>query len=97
MSTDKRIDYVEFPAADFDQFEAFYREVFDWTFTDYGPDYRAFSDGHLDGGIYRSELKSSTSTGAALVILYADDLESTQDRIVAHGGQHAAGTSNINR
>ena len=56
-------------------------------FTDYGPDYRAFNDGQLDGGIFRSELRSTTEQGAALVILYAIDLEATRERIVANGGK----------
>lgn len=87
MPTDRRIDYVEFPAADFAAFEAFYSATFDWTFTDYGTEYRAFNDGQLDGGIYRSDLRSTTETGGALVILYAEDLEATRDRVVANGGR----------
>ncbi|MEM8944407.1 MAG: VOC family protein [Planctomycetota bacterium] len=86
MPTDKRIDYVEFPASDLYAFESFYAAVFGWKFTDYGPDYRAFNDGQLDGGIYKSEKRSNTETGAALVILYADDLEATLERVTAHGG-----------
>ena len=86
MPTDQRIDYVEFPASDFDAWEAFYSATFGWKFTDYGPGYRAFNDGQLDGGIFRSELRSTTEHGAALVILYATDLETTRDRIVANGG-----------
>ncbi len=86
MPTDKRIDYVELPAADFDAFEAFYRSVFGWVFTDFGHEYRAFSDGNLSGGIFRSERRSTTENGAALVILYATDLEATRDRVTANGG-----------
>ena len=86
MPTDKRIDYVEFPASDFDAFEQFYSATFGWTFTDYGPDYRAFNDGQLDGGIYKADLKSTSDSGAALVILYADDLEATLQRVLANGG-----------
>ena len=74
------------PAADLDAVQAFYAETFGWTFTDYGPEYRAFNDGSLDGGFYRSELKSRTETGAALVILYADELEATQAAVVRQGG-----------
>lgn len=87
MPTDRRIDYVELPASDFDAFESFYSETFGWTFTDYGPDYRAFNDGQLDGGIYRSEKCSTTHSGAALVILYAEDLEATRDRVLSNGGK----------
>jgi len=86
MPTDQRIDYVEFPAADFDAVEAFYTKTFGWSFTDYGPEYRAFNDGQLDGGIFKSELCSTTAGGAALVIMYAADLGATQDKVVANGG-----------
>ena len=87
MSTDQRIDYVEFPSSDFDAFEAFYSKTFGWTFTDYGLEYRAFNDGQLDGGIYQSELRSTTEHGAALVIMYATNLEATRDQVVANGGR----------
>jgi len=87
MPTDQKIDYLEFPAADFDALQAFYSATFGWSFTDYGPDYRAFSDDRLDGGFYRSDLQSTTASGAALVILYAADLEATRDKVVASGGR----------
>lgn len=86
MPTDRKIDYVELPASDFDVTEQFYSTVFGWSFTDYGSQYRAFSDGSMEGGVYRSELQSRTETGAALIILFANDLEATRDRITAHGG-----------
>jgi hypothetical protein len=52
---DRKIDYVEFHAADFNAVEAFYSAAFGWTFTDYGPEYRAFNDGKLDGGFRQDE------------------------------------------
>ena len=86
MPSDQKIDYVELPADDFDAVEAFYASAFDWSFTDYGPTYRAFSDGSLDGGFFKSKLRSSTANGAALIVLFADDLEATRDKIIASGG-----------
>lgn len=86
MSTDQKIDYIELPASDFDAVQGFYHAAFGWTFTDYGPEYRAFSDGKLDGGFRKSTLRSTTETGAALVILYATDLEGTRDKVLASGG-----------
>lgn len=87
MPADKRIDYIELPAIDFDAVEAFYRSVFGWTFQDYGPEYRAFNDGGLDGGFYKSDKRSAQADGAALVIFYAKDLEAVQRAIVAAGGR----------
>lgn len=87
MSTSIRINYVEFPARDFDAIEAFYARAFGWTFTDYGEDYRAFNDGQLDGGFYKADLESTSAAGSALVVLYADDLEQVRDRVSASGGK----------
>lgn len=86
MSKDQKIDYVEFPATDFDAIQAFYENTFNWTFTSYGSEYLAFTDGRLDGGFRRAEQKSTTDTGGALVILYADDLEKTRGNVVSSGG-----------
>jgi hypothetical protein len=86
MPTDRRIDYIEFPAADIDAAKAFYAGVFGWKFVDYGPDYCAFNDGGLDGGFHRAGLHSSAAAGAALVVLYADDLEATRERVKSGGG-----------
>ncbi len=86
QQTDQKIDYIELPAADLDAVEAFYSKAFGWTFTDYGPEYRAFSDEKLDGGFRCAELRSRADEGGALVILYAKDLEGTRDRVVEAGG-----------
>lgn len=84
---DQKIDYVEFPASDFDAVQAFYEKAFGWEFTDYGPEYRAFTDGKLDGGFRHSAQVASTSGGSALVILFAHDLEATRDKVIASGGR----------
>ena len=86
MPTDKKINYLELPMTDFDAAEAFYSKAFGWTFVDYGPDYRSFSDGTMDGGFFRSELKSQTAGGAALIVIFAEDLEAVRDGVVAAGG-----------
>ncbi len=86
LPSDQKIDYLELPAEDFDAVETFYSRAFGWTFTDYGSEYRAFSDGRLDGGFYKSELCSVQANGGALIVLYADDLEQTSKTVVACGG-----------
>ena len=83
---DQKIDYLEFWAGDFDAVQAFYEATFGWTFTDYGPEYRAFSDGKLDGGFRFGDKKALADEGAPLVVLYAADLEATRDKVVAAGG-----------
>jgi len=86
LNKENRIDYVEFPAADFDAIKAFYGGLFNWTFTAFGDDYLAFNDGRLDGGFYRSGNRAAAATGAALVIFYTAELEQLQQRIEAAGG-----------
>jgi predicted enzyme related to lactoylglutathione lyase len=87
MARDRQIDYIELPAADLDHVKEFYGTVFGWRFQDYGPDYTAFHDGHLDGGFYRSDLRASVAAGSALVVLYAEDLEGALERVSQHGGR----------
>lgn len=86
MPADLKIDYIELPASNFDAVQAFYEQVFQWSFTDYGEEYRAFSDGQIDGGFFKSSLHSSTMQGSALVILFANDLEKTREAVLANGG-----------
>jgi len=86
VSTDQKIDYLELPARDLDAVQAFYEKTFGWSFTDYGPDYRAFNDENINGGFYKAEAQSSAKSGAALIVIYATDLERTKERVLAGGG-----------
>jgi predicted enzyme related to lactoylglutathione lyase len=47
---DNHINYIEFKAKDLPAIKAFYTKAFNWTFTDYGPTYTAFSESGLKGG-----------------------------------------------
>lgn len=78
-----KIDYVEFNVIDIEKTKAFYGDVFGWTFTDYGPDYCEFNDGRMKGGFASGE---PIKAGGALIVLYADDLETLIQKIEAHGG-----------
>ena len=80
------INYLEFPAHDLEASKAFFTAVFGWSFTDYGPDYSAFSEASVDGGFYRAELSANTANGSALVVFYSDNLEATQAKIENAGG-----------
>ena len=86
MPIDQKVDYIEFPARDLDLIKRFYEQAFQWSFTDYGPDYKAFTDGKINGGFYKSDRKSSTENGAVLVVIYATDLETTKETVIARGG-----------
>ena len=89
MSQHEKIDYVEFPTRDMAETKRFFTAVFGWRFTDYGdgPNYTAFErDAGLDGGFFPADAVSDTETGAALLVFYSEDLEDTQRRIEAAGG-----------
>lgn len=87
MNEHEKISYVEFPAKDIPATKAFFQAVFGWTFKDYGPDYASFSNQGLDGGFYQSDLRSSRNEGAALIVLYSKNLESTQQKVEQAGGE----------
>lgn len=81
------INYVEFPATDLSATKQFFSTVFNWTFTDYGPEYIAFGpEAGLDGGFYQSSLNSQTQNGAALIVFHSSSLADTEQKIVAAGG-----------
>ena len=87
MSTpehNRRVDYVEFGASDLAATKAFYQGVFGWQFTDYGPDYTAFSDGRMAGGF---TTQSEPSNQGTLVVMYATDLEAIEASVKEHGGK----------
>lgn len=87
MPADRKINYLELPAADLDATAEFYSGAFGWTFVDYGPEYRAFNDGFIDGGFYKSNQSSTTDNGAALIVLFAEDLEAILTAVTDNGGK----------
>lgn len=87
MKVHEKINYVEFPAKDLPLTKIFFTAVFGWKFEDFGSEYTAFSNQGVDGGFFQSDLVSSVENGAALVIFYSEDLESTQAKIEMAGGE----------
>lgn len=87
MNTHEKINYVEFPAKDLEVVKAFFKAAFAWKFTDFGPDYTAFSGEGLDGGFFKSDLTSSTATGSALIVFYSNNLEETLLKIENASGK----------
>ena len=77
------INYVGFKAKDLNQIMQFYTAAFGWQFTDYGPDYIAFSESGLDGGFEKTD---DDIVNGALVVLYHKDLESIRSQVIQSGG-----------
>lgn len=80
---ENQIDYIELPASQLAETKRFYEAAFGWKFEDYGPDYTSFSDGRLAGGFTTD--RPAPGQGI-LVVIYASDLNATQQKIKASGG-----------
>ncbi|GAA0531158.1 hypothetical protein FHS83_002645 [Rhizomicrobium palustre] len=85
MPLDGTLDYIELPAADIPATKVFYRDLFDWRFTDYGPDYTEFDALGRRGG-FNAERKVVKSEGPLLVI-YANKLDEMEEKVKAAGGE----------
>jgi hypothetical protein len=83
-SNDNHINYVEFRAKDLHKIKEFYTKAFDWTFTDYGPNYTAFSESGIQGGFEKTE---ADIVNGALIVLYHKDLKLIKNKIIASGGE----------
>ena len=59
--------------------------MFDWSFTDYGPDYAAFEACGRDGG-FNAERKV-VQGGGPLIVLYSNDLDATETKVREAGGE----------
>jgi len=86
MSNHEKINYIELPAKDIEKIKTFFNQALGWDFVDYGPEYVAFNGAGIDGGFYQSNLSCSTKNGSALVVLYSNALEQTQEKIETCGG-----------
>ncbi|MCH9638808.1 MAG: VOC family protein [Betaproteobacteria bacterium] len=86
MNKHNKINYVEFPACHIQATKDFFTTVFGWSFEDFGPEYTAFSNQGLDGGFFKSEQRSLTDNGAALIVFFSSNLEKTLEAIENAGG-----------
>ena len=79
-----RIDYVELPSATAHELtRAFYARAFGWTFTDYGPDYAATTNGVTDVGL---QGERSEALSAPLPVIGVDDLDAAFKQVADAGG-----------
>ncbi|MBC7369276.1 MAG: VOC family protein [Undibacterium sp.] len=78
------INYLEFTTRDLTAAKTFLAAAFSWTFTDYGPDYAAFADAGLNGGLRADP--AAPLVGNVLTVLFAADLEAALSRVNAADG-----------
>lgn len=86
MAEFEKVDYLEFPTTNIEASKAFFNTVFNWSFTDYGPEYTAFDNAGIEGGFFTAEKTSLTANGAGLVIFLSDSLDETLAKVVKGGG-----------
>lgn len=81
--TQLKINYVEFASRNIGATKDFLAKAFGWTYADYGPDYQAFSNAGIDGGIFQN---TDETLKAPLVVLKADDLAEAEKAVKLAGG-----------
>lgn len=86
MKQDGKLNYVEFAAKDLKATKAFFSQVFNWSFSDYGPEYSAFSGQGLDGGFYQADLATKSEQGGALLVFYSADIEACLSKVEQASG-----------
>ncbi len=87
MEKHHKIDYVELASNDLNATKQFYENLFGWTFTMWGEEYMDCSDGGIMIGFYKSNLKSESQLGGALVTFYSKNLEKTLEEVEKLGGK----------
>ena len=80
------INYIELPMVNNAETKAFYNQVFEWEFTDWGPNYISFSGANIDGG-FNGEGGAKISSPGVLVVLYANDLNGKLESVKKAGGE----------
>lgn len=84
---DNHIDYVEFPAPSTETFAAtkrFYREVFGWSFQEWGDEY---SDTKDSGPTVGFSAAPAHRPAATLAVLFSTNLEAARERVLKAGGK----------
>ncbi|MCX2681322.1 VOC family protein [Galbibacter sp. EGI 63066] len=77
MKTHEQIQYIEFLSNDLEQIKRFYKNAFNWKFTDFGPEYTAFEGKYIEGGF----TVGVPVKGSILPIIYSEKLEETLGKV----------------
>ncbi len=78
-----RICFVELPARDLAAAASFYKSVFGWELTEFGPTYACTMTGDVDVGLQGD---MTEATRAPLAVVAVDDLEAAQAAVEKAGG-----------
>ncbi len=78
------ICHMEVPGPDLDKMQAFYGELFGWTFQPMGDTYVLFMAGDVGGGI---DADAPVGDGGVVLVLAVDDIDAKLAEIAAAGGE----------
>lgn len=95
MNKHETINYLEIPSKDLNLTKHFFSKVFNWEFTDFGPDYTAFKDKSIEGGFFTSNKIVQSKDGSVLIVFYSENLEETYDKILKENGKIVQDTFNF--
>lgn len=79
-----RPNFIELPARDIEKSKAFYRTVFAWTLTEFGPTYACTMTGDVDVGLQGDRAEASA---APLPVICVEDLEAALAACTKAGGR----------
>lgn len=86
MPKPNTIDLIEFPTKDPEELNkvtAFFGQVFNWQFKDWGDGYKDTQDGGLAAGFNGTPANKQTMP---LTVIYTDDLDAVKAKVVQAGG-----------
>ena len=86
MSDHHHFNYIELPTTDMAAMKAFYADVFGWGYVDYGPGYAAITGAGMDGGFDANAGARKPSDQGALIVLYSDDLDASEQAVKQANG-----------
>ena len=95
MPENNSINFIEFPVSSIDSLEKqkeFYNNVFNWSFTHWGPDYVDINNCGISGGFNADFTHKGKSI---LPVIYVNDIEETKKSIIKHGGKITKDIFNI--
>jgi len=85
MAKHNEIDLIEFPVKspeELKQTRDFFRNVFDWKYTDWGDDYSDTTDSGASSGV-----NADGGASMPLTVIYSDNLEKIKALVVKNGGK----------
>ena len=92
MEHHNQITYIEIPVGNIADTKAFFTRVFGWQFTDQNGQYTCFHGAGVSGGFYQNPQTFTLAKGTPLLVIFSDNLSSTENEIRDAGGEISKNT-----